>query len=291
MSQRNRSYNFVHCDVFASRPYSGNSLAVFPDSTGLSAAQMLTMTQELRHFESIFLTETEGRIEARVFDLSEELPFAGHPIIGAACSLHMQCGAPGQKTWTFALQGGRTVRVTTMSRAGRYFGTLDQGQPDFLGTAPNNSRTAFAEAFNLSTGDLSPLPLEIISTGLKYLVVPVTGGLREARIMVPDLEDRLRTVGAEFAYLFNTETFEGRHWNNDGLLEDVATGSAAGVIGAYALKHGLAQADHTFTLTQGHYIGRPSALLVTPYGTPDAINHVTVAGEVAFVGTGEISAP
>ena len=81
-----RQLDYVHVDVFGDRPYSGNSLAVFPEAAGLSAAQMLRITQELRHFEAIFLAPMPDTtaIPARVFDLFEELPFAGHPVLGAA---------------------------------------------------------------------------------------------------------------------------------------------------------------------------------------------------------------
>ncbi|MDE4173451.1 PhzF family phenazine biosynthesis protein [Phaeobacter sp. PT47_59] len=284
-------YNFIHCDVFAARPYAGNSLSVFPDSKGLRPAQMLTMTQELRHFESIFLDEHEGHIKARVFDLVEELPFAGHPIIGAACSLHRASGAQGTKEWRFTLRGDRRVRITTTARAGRYFGTLDQGRPCFLATVPDSRRAEFARAFNLAPSDLADLPLEVISTGLKYLVIPVKGGLEQARITIPDLETRLHILGAEFAYLFDVTRLEGRHWNNDGVMEDVATGSAAGVIGAYALKHGLVPAGRSFSLQQGHFMDRPSELRVTPYGSAAEITRVTVTGEVSFVGSGALVAP
>jgi len=291
MPQTVPAFNFVHCDVFATRPYSGNSLAVFTDCGGLDADQMLTMTQEFRHFESIFLSEADGLIHARVFDLFEELPFAGHPIIGAACTLHMQAGTAGERVWQIGLQGGRSVSVTTNHHSGRYTGTLDQGKPELIAEVSDSEKPAIAEAFNLEASQLSELPLEVISTGLKYLVVPVTGGLLNARITIPDLEDRLAAFGAEFAYLFDEATFEGRHWNNDGIMEDVATGSAAGVVGAYALKHGLVDSGQSFTLKQGHFMGRPSEILVAAFGTPDDITHVTVSGEVAFVGTGEVIAP
>jgi len=287
MSSSKQTFNFTHCDVFAIKPYSGNSLAVFTDSAGLSGEQMLTITQELRHFESIFLCETGGRISVRVFDLFEELPFAGHPIIGAACALHQQSGVEGMRDWSFQLRGERRVHVTTEHRDGRYFGTLDQGRPEMLGVV--NAKSKITEAFNLTA--LSELPLEVISTGLKYLVVPVTGGLTNACITVPDLEDMLKNFGAEFAYLFDIGSFEGRHWNNDGIVEDVATGSAAGVVGAYALKHGLTHSGESFALRQGHFMGRPSKIIVTPFGGPDDVERVTVAGEVAFVGRGEVIAP
>lgn len=287
MSSVSQIYNYVHCDVFATKPYSGNSLAVFTGSKGLEGEQMLTITQELRHFESIFLSETNDRISARVFDLFEELPFAGHPIIGAACTLHKQSGADFKRIWTIELKGGRSVQVVTEHHEGRYFGTLDQGRPEMLNVV--DVTPELYRAFNLDA--LPNLPMEVISTGLKYLVVPVDGGLADARITVPDLEERLKRVGAEFAYLFDINTFEGRHWNNDGIMEDVATGSAAGVVGAYALKHGLVRPGEAFVLKQGHFMGRPSEIVVTPFGARDDIERVTVAGEVAFVGKGEVIAP
>ncbi|WP_208354491.1 PhzF family phenazine biosynthesis protein [Pseudaestuariivita rosea] len=287
MSFKNQNFNFIHCDVFATKPYSGNSLAVFTDSTGMSGEQMLTITQELRHFESIFLNEKAGRISVRVFDLFEELPFAGHPIIGAACTLHKQSDGDPKRVWAFDLRGGRRAQVATEYRNGRYIGTLDQERPEMLNVV--DAKTEIARAFNLNA--LASLPMEVISTGIKYLIIPVVSGLAEARITVPDLENRLESVGAEFAYLFDIKSFEGRHWNNDGIMEDVATGSAAGVVGAYALKHGLAKPGEAFVLKQGHFMGRPSEIIVTPYGTSDEVERITVAGEVAFVGKGELIAP
>lgn len=84
----------IHVDVFTRAPYRGNSLPVFPDARGLSGEEMLRIAQELRHFEAIFLepTEAEDRVLVRVFDLFEELPFAGHPLIGAAATLHHRLG-------------------------------------------------------------------------------------------------------------------------------------------------------------------------------------------------------
>jgi predicted PhzF superfamily epimerase YddE/YHI9 len=70
--------------------------------------------------------------------------------------------------------------------------------------------------------------------------------------------------------------------NNDGIIEDVATGSAAGVIGAYRLKHGLARAGEIFTtLSQGRYTGRPSQLHVQTEGGREAPQSV-VGGDVAL---------
>jgi trans-2,3-dihydro-3-hydroxyanthranilate isomerase len=281
---------YSHVDVFSQHPYTGNSLPVFLDSRGLSAPQMLQITKELRHFEAIFLEPTHDRslVRARVFDLFEELAFAGHPIIGAAAVLHHSSNQGARCDWTIELPT-KTVTVTTERTANGYFGMLDQGRPEFLGGVA--AAPWIAEAFGLEPGDLhAELPLEVVSTGLRYLIVPlVPGALTRARI-ARDITDKLHSVGAQFGVLLDESTREIRHWNNDGIIEDVATGSAAGTIGAYRLKHGLARAGEIFVLNQGRFTGRPSTLRVQPEGTPQSIDSVRVGGDVAFVGRGILEA-
>src|SRR6266436_5847432 len=135
--------DYVHVDVFSSLPYSGNSLAVFPDARGLTAMQMLRITQELRHFETVFFEPApqSHTVRARVFDLFEELPFAGHPVIGGAAVLHHGSGRPAPQTWGIELSA-KAVAVTTHRTERGYYGLLDQGAPEFLETI--DRRDAFS---------------------------------------------------------------------------------------------------------------------------------------------------
>ena len=109
---------YVHVDVFSSAPYTGYSLPVFLDAGGLTSEQMLRITQELRHFEAVFLEPAASpqTVRARIFDLFEELPFAGHPIIGAAAVLHGALPHAELRTWQFELPS-RTVSVTSSPTA------------------------------------------------------------------------------------------------------------------------------------------------------------------------------
>jgi trans-2,3-dihydro-3-hydroxyanthranilate isomerase len=281
---------FIHVDVFSQSPFGGNSLPVFPDARGLSPEQMLRITQEMRHFEAIFLEPTDqpGTVRARIFDLFDELPFAGHPIIGAAAVLHRQSGFVGARSWQFHLPS-KTVEITTDVTAGGYWALLDQGAPEFLGSIDDGARVA--AAFNLAADDLAPdLPLEVVSTGLRYLIVPVRPGVLARARISRDITELVQGAGAQFAVLLDEAAVEVRHWNNDGIIEDVATGSAAGTIGAYRLRHGLVRGGDTFTLRQGQYTGRPSTLRVQPEGTATRVETVKVGGDVAFVGHGVIDA-
>jgi len=281
---------YSHVDVFSQSPFGGNGLPVFIDAPDLSAEQMLRITQEMRYFEAIFLQPAgqPGTVRARIFDLFDELPFAGHPIIGAAAVLHKRSGVSGAQTRRFQLPS-KTVEITTDVTAGGYSGLLDQGAPEFLRSIADSARVA--AAFNLATDDLAPdLPLEVVSTGLRYLIVPVRPGVLARARISHDITELVQSAGAQFAVLLDDAAVEVRHWNNDGIIEDVATGSAAGTIGAYRLRHGLVHGGDTFNLHQGQYTGRPSTLRVQPEGTANRVETVKVGGDVAFVGHGMIEA-
>lgn len=277
---------YLHVDVFTSRPYSGNSLAVFPEAAPLSGAQMARITREMRHFESIFLFD-EGRAwAARVFDLIGELDFAGHPVIGAACVLHSLHGTGDSENWALRLKA-RSVRVTTHRHGpGRYESVLDQGPASFLGRP---AASGIASLFSLSTGDLDPrLPPEVVSTGLRYLVLPVSSdALARARIAA-DLTAPLARLGAQFAYLLDASGLEGRHWNNDGAVEDVATGSGAGCAAAYLRRHGRIGDGTPAVLRQGRFTGRPSQMTIAAHGEGEDIRSVEVGGDVVVVGDGQL---
>ncbi|KUL75442.1 MULTISPECIES: PhzF family phenazine biosynthesis protein [unclassified Streptomyces] len=280
---------FLHVNVFSDVPYGGNSLAVFPDATGLDPAQMLRITQELRHFESVFLlpwnADAGPGFQARVFDLSEELDFAGHPVIGAAAVLHHLAGMGGPVDWKLELKA-RTVRVKVRQNGKSYEGVLDQGPASFLGEPEIEGLSSW---FDLEVQDLHPgLRPQVVSTGLRYLIVPVRPGLlHRARIRF-DLTEPLRQVGAQFAYLLDADELEGRHWNNDGILEDVATGSAAGCVAAYLRRHGRLVAGETVTLRQGRHMGRPSSMSIGAYDIGPQRHGVTVGGHVSLVAEGHL---
>jgi trans-2,3-dihydro-3-hydroxyanthranilate isomerase len=284
--------SYHHVDVFAPSPFSGNSLTVFLNAGSLHSSQMFRITQEMRHFESIFLSPTKesNTFDAKVFDLIEELDFAGHPLLGAAGVLHAHMNSSESAEWTIRLRA-KTVTVKTERKGQGFRALLDQGRPEFLGQVPSARRQEFASALNLTGDQLNAgLPLEIVSTGLRYLIVPVDGNLEHARIVRNDFERLLQTVNAQFAYLLDVQKLEGRHWNNDGVMEDIATGSGAGTAGAYLTKHGRAPLGEEFILRQGRFLGRPSEIRVRAEGTRTEIARVLVGGEVAFVGQGTLDA-
>ena len=129
----------------------------------------------------------------------------------------------------------------------------------------------------------------MVSTGLRYLVIPVSAAaLARAAITAPDFAGHLAAAGAQFAYLLDPDGLEGRHWTNDGRIEDVATGSAAGTAGAYLARAGRVAPNQPFVLHQGRFTGRPSRIQVEPRGRADDISQVLVGGQVALVAQGKL---
>src|SRR5262249_43911264 len=218
-----------------------------------------------------------------------ELDFAGHPVLGAAGVLHELRGTDANSQWRFELPA-RTVRVTTRRADGHLSGVLDQGRPELIDPVAPLERELIAKSVGLAAADLDPeLPPQIVSTGLRYLIVPVrAAALARARIDRPDFGGFLGELGAQFAYVLDAAAMEGRHWNNDGALEDIATGSAAGCVAGYLLRHRRIRGGVPASLARGRFIGRPSGIPIPAYGTPDEVSRVTVGGAVTVVGIGTL---
>lgn len=257
--------SFFHVDVFAAGPLSGNGLTVFVGADGWSSDAMLRLTQEMKQFESIFLSAvTPAGASARVFTVEEELPFAGHPVLGAAAVLHRMLAADAASCeWTLRLAHG-PLRLRTEARAGHWLAEMNQGIAEVGPPIDAAALQPILQRLSLQNHDVMPgRPARVISTGLPYLVVPVRPeALARAAIRADDLEARLDALGAKFVFVLDVQARELRTWDNFGKVEDVATGSAAGPAAAYLIGEGLADADAPITLQQGRFAGRPSQIEV-----------------------------
>jgi len=284
-----KQLNYRHVDVFSNGPLSGNGLTVFTHCEGLSTEAMQKITQEMRQFESIFLFPTVDphRFQARIFTMEEELGFAGHPLLGAACVLHEQIKNEEREGKCALELSAKTVSITTIKKGNSYLATMEQGEPYFELSLEQQKNSRFLKAFSLSEKDVhETLPLQVVSTGLPYLIIPVQCDLKKVRVVTSELGQMLAEIGAKFAYILQVSELEGRTWDNDGRVEDIATGSAAGPVGAYLIRHGIKQSGTELIIHQGKFVGRPSQIFVKITGTPNHITSVEVSGEVCMVAKG-----
>ncbi len=176
MNSQLRRFPFVQLDVFSSRPFEGNSLAVFPDGRGLSDQHMQALAREMNLSETTFVlpcdpdTERERGVRVRIFTVQEELPFAGHPTLGTAFALR---GSTGAGEVVLDLNAGR-VPVRFEDNPGQpVFGEMTQVEPKF---GLIHDRETVVRATSLRDGDIDPsLPIQTISTGLPFTIVPLRG--------------------------------------------------------------------------------------------------------------------
>lgn len=271
-------------DVFADRPLAGNGLTVFADARGLSTSAMQALTIELRQFESIFLLPTESAdcFRAHIFTAEEELPFAGHPLLGAAALLHhLHAGDQHESRWHLQLRD-KTVPLSSQRRGSGFYTEMNQGNAEFGAVLNVQQAQWLAQAFG-SDYD-SRHPAQVVSTGLPYVLLPVSSaGLAKAR-QRENLQPLLDELGAAFVFLMDVDAAEGRTWDPEGVIEDIATGSAAGPVAAWRVARGLNRSGESFRLHQGRFLRRPSQLDVQV----GADGQVRVGGEVQLLARSEL---
>lgn len=278
---------YYHVDVFSKKPFAGNGLTVILSDREPDKEFMQKTAQELKQFETIFLIRKEENVfRAIIFTVEEELDFAGHPILGAAAVLHERYFTNETSADIQLVLNQKMVQITSEKEAGSYRCCMNQGKAEFLGLLDTSRYNEYLEPLNLSMENLEEqYPLEVISTGLPYLVVPVKSGLEKAKILVEDYENQLQTIGAKFVYIFDINRLEGRTWDNLGKVEDVATGSAAGPVGAYLYKRKLYSPTESILLQQGRFLGRPSVIEISMQPESEA---VLITGYVKILIRGEL---
>jgi PhzF family phenazine biosynthesis protein len=132
VNQNPRVLPFVQLDVFTSVPLEGNQLAVFTDARGLSDDEMQSLAREMNLAETTFIlpraaTERERGVRVRIFTVTEELPFAGHPTLGTAMVLR---GPSNGDLVSLDLNVGK-IPVRFSERDGLPFGEMTQREPEF----------------------------------------------------------------------------------------------------------------------------------------------------------------
>ena len=293
---KERRFPFVQVDVFTARPLEGNSLAVFFDGRGLSDDEMQALAREMNLSETTFILPRESSVErergvrVRIFTVQEELPFAGHPTLGTAFQLR---GSTGAHEVALELTVGK-VPVRFEEQAGQpVFGEMTQIDPKF---GERHDREAVVRASGLRDGDIDPsLPVQTISTGVPFTVVPIRGLeiMRNLHVDLKSSAEYLERSGGKFFYFVTRETEDSAARLHARMMfyngEDPATGSAAGCASAWMVAHGVAQPDERVLIEQGLEMKRPSRIFVSASRRDNRVVNVRVGGNVVEVLRGEVS--
>ena len=296
MTENLRHFPFAQLDVFSSRPFEGNSLAVFPDGRGLTDQEMQALAREMNLSETTFIlprdktVEGEHGVRVRIFTVQEELPFAGHPTLGTAFFLR---GSTGAGEVALELKVGK-VPVRFQETPGEPpFGEMTQVEPKF---GPAHDRETVVRATSLRDGDIDPsLPIQTVSTGLPFTVVPLRGleAMRRLQVDLKGAGEYLeRSGGGNFFYFVTRETVDPTARLHARMLfyngEDPATGSAAGCAAAWMVANRVAQPDERVLIEQGVEMLRPSRIFVRAACMDDRVVNVRVGGNAVEVLRGEV---
>ena len=313
------SLSFSTLDVFTTTRFKGNQLAVvrIPSSLPLPASILLsqdtkqTIAQEFNFSETVFLHDAvAGTSERRldIFTLKEELPFAGHPIIGTICHV-WQSEEPPLESVTLLCKAGPIV--------GRYDPETKLAEADIphnvrIHQAPVSGRAALKTQPYLSRTSVVTNELHVVSVvkGMSFVLIQVPSVFPH----LEKLEVSGHSVDCDSVKLDDgwTPSFVGSYFyaiisqSSERVVrlrtrmlapnvgEDAATGSAASALASFlALKDGTGKMNYYYNIEQGVEMGRASEIQVkvTLDATGKAVEKVVLAGRAVQVTQGALYLP
>jgi trans-2,3-dihydro-3-hydroxyanthranilate isomerase len=300
-----KSYRYLHLDVFSDRLFGGNQLAVFLDGRGLTANAMQAIANEMNFSETTFVLPADRAdtdVHMRIFTPSTELPIAGHPTIGSTFAL-ARAGviAPDRDQFVFGLGIGPVPVELAWRNDELSFAWMTQPLPTFSVPFRNTACAAAALGLPESAVADSGLPMEIVSCGVPFLIVPIAtrDAVDCATLNVAAYGELMRALPetASGLFFFSPErandkaTAYSRMFAPEvGVIEDPATGIASGPLGCYLVRHDIvtAAAARSILSLQGVKMGRPSQVHVSIGVEGSDIRSVRVGGTSVLAGEGTL---
>jgi len=267
-------------DVFTARRFGGNQLAVFPEAVGLIEADLQKIAREFNFSETVFLyppTDPAHTARVRIFTPTMEVPFAGHPTIGAAVAL---------------ADLGRGPEMVLELGVGPLVARAESGAAEFATEVPldriaDPDPALVARALGTDPARFMAPPV-MASLGLAFTFTELDS--RDAlAALAPDLDAfregaAAHPQGLDFAQYAWIEAPDGLHARMfaplDAIPEDPATGSAAATLAALLA---AARGGFAGTIHQGEDMGRPSQIGID--ATP---GRVSVSGKAVRVMQGQL---
>jgi trans-2,3-dihydro-3-hydroxyanthranilate isomerase len=296
-----QSLPFYIVDVFTPHPFAGNPLAVIiATETRLTTEQMQTIAREMNYSETTFitsLTPEAGSYPVRIFTPAQELPFAGHPTLGTAYILQQEILSKPVENLALNLPVGAIPVTIETDEKGEIF-WMRQNAPTFGQT---RSCSDLAPVLGLNETEFPRnLPIREVSTGVPFLMVPLThyAALECIQLDRAAYFRLIETLDAKAIFVFCPEAkqpgsaFAVRMFGEAlGVSEDPATGSANGCFAAYLVETQMMGTDAIdVQVEQGAQIQRPSLLYLRAQATSSQID-VQVGGQVCLIAKGNLIAP
>lgn len=297
-SEEMRNLPYIVMDVFTATPLEGNPLAVFFDGRDLETRQMQRLARETNLSETTFIIPRDPQAEAkegvkvRIFTISEELPFAGHPTIGTAAVIR---GSRPIPEVVLNLPAGKVPVRFEDRLTGPAFAEMQQLDPEFGNIHRPEDVAPIA---GLRTEDMSPdLPIQTVSTGLRFCIVPVKtlAALKAVRFDSARADAYAGRSDLKFFYFVTPDTGDPATRLRARMMfygnEDPATGSAAGCAAAWMVRYGVSGSAERVRIEQGAECGRPSQIFVSARHEHEKVTAVRCGGHAVAVARGEFTLP
>jgi trans-2,3-dihydro-3-hydroxyanthranilate isomerase len=292
---------FVTLDVFTDRAHAGNPLAVVLDSDGLDSAAMQSIAREFNLSETVFVAapaDPAHRAAIRIFTPGQELPFAGHPTVGAAVLLALRDAAGAKPADMLVLEekvGLVACAVTvTGAQAGRAVFTLPK-LPEPVAQPISDGDLAVALGLDAAEIGFGTHRASAFSAGVSYTLVPVASREAIARARPGGaFETTLAAAPNANAFVYCRQTQDAGHhyharmfWPEAGVVEDPATGSAvAAFAGAVMEFDRPGDGEHRLIIEQGYEMGRPSQIALELTVAAGALASARIGGSAVMVSEG-----
>jgi trans-2,3-dihydro-3-hydroxyanthranilate isomerase len=288
---------FLILDVFATGKYTGNQLAVCLDAGDLTDVQMQQIAREINFSETTFVTSStpvNGGYNTRIFTPITELPFAGHPTLGTAFAIQQEIVKESVGRINLNYQVGQIPVDLNYLNGELDILWMHQQQPKFYDAVDVEM---IAAVIGVSSTDIDArYPIEPISTGLPFMVVPLKtlAAVSQAKLNLNLYANSVANLPAQAILIFCPETIDPDRQLHVrvftecfGIPEDPATGSANGCLAAYLAKHQyFGSPNLDITVEQGIEMGRSSLLYLRANYTPTNCP-VSIGGKVINIAKGE----
>lgn len=297
MAEGSTKREFFIVDVFAEEKYAGNQLAVFLDGRLYCDEEMQKLAREINFSETVFIFPENGAgrtVKARIFTPAAEVPFAGHPTMGAAYIIAREILTGYVDEVILELPVGRIPVSLTYDAVGN-IEKLDMKQiePSF---GPMLDLNTAADILTASVAEIDGrFPSQEVSTGLPFLIIPMKNlaGVKSVQVDQEEMSKLFDRFEARAVLVFCPETYDRKNTLHVrvfaphlGVYEDPATGSAGGCLAGYLMKYGFFGAGPIdITVEQGYEVGRPSLLRLVASMVDGQIS-VSVGGKVFLVARG-----
>lgn len=280
--------NYYLLDVFTTEKYSGNPLAVFLCDESLSSEEMQKIAFEIHFSESVFIIgrkQKNGGYNVRIFTPDTEVPFAGHPSLGAGYVISKVFEE--RREVKLNLEAGQLLVEVNDT-----YGSFTQRHIDFGKIFEPNMILSVLELDNKDIDE--DYPIQFISSGLPALAIPLKSINALGKCKTNnDKFDELIWKHGKVNLLPFTRTHNGvqtRCFMDDpGHLEDPATGSANAALSGYLLRYNYFGCKDSieYMVRQGVEMGRESRMYIN--ASYNGGFCVCIGGSIVKIADGEWS--